>query len=300
MNFLSVDDFTREQITRIFEIAESIESGSEEMSLKEGSTLALLFEKPSTRTRVSFEAAMAQLGGHSIYIDARTSQLSRGETIADTAKVLSSYVDFIAARLYKHSDLVELANNSTIPVINALTDLEHPCQALSDIYTIQQIKKKLRGLKLVFAGDVANNVANSLMLAGAKMGLEIALVGPKKCIPNSLYFTKAREYSAVEFYSDIKEGVRDADVIYTDTFVSMGEEAEAKERLEMFAPYQVNDKMLSYAASDAIVMHCLPAHRGEEITAEVLDGPRSVVWQQAKNKMLLEKAILLYLSEKSV
>ncbi|MGC8586963.1 MAG: ornithine carbamoyltransferase [Candidatus Micrarchaeia archaeon] len=300
MNFLSVDDFTREQITRIFEIAESIESGSEEMSLKEGSTLALLFEKPSTRTRVSFEAAMAQLGGHSIYIDARTSQLSRGETIADTAKVLSSYVDFIAARLYKHSDLVELANNSTIPVINALTDLEHPCQALSDIYTIQQIKKKLRGLKLVFAGDVANNVANSLMLAGAKMGLEIALVGPKKCIPNSLYFTKAREYSTVEFYSDIKEGVRDADVIYTDTFVSMGEEAEAKERLEMFAPYQVNDKMLSYAASDAIVMHCLPAHRGEEITAEVLDGPRSVVWQQAKNKMLLEKAILLYLSEKSV
>ena len=300
MNFLSVDDFTREQITRIFEIAESIESGSEEMSLKEGSTLALLFEKPSTRTRVAFEASMAQLVGHSIYIDARTSQLSRGETIADTAKVLSSYVDFIAARLYKHSDLVELANNSTIPVINALTDLEHPCQALSDIYTIQQIKKKLRGLKLVFAGDVANNVANSLMLSGAKMGLEIALVGPKKCIPNSLYFTKAREYSAVEFYSDIKEGVRDADVIYTDTFVSMGEEAEAKERLEMFAPYQVNDKMLSYAASDAIVMHCLPAHRGEEITAEVLDGPRSVVWQQAKNKMLLEKAILLYLSEKSV
>jgi len=210
MNFLSVDDFTKEQITEIFEIADNLQAGSVEMSLKEGSTLALLFEKPSTRTRVSFEAAMAQLGGHSIYIDARTSQLSRGETVADTAKVLSSYVDFIAARLFKHSDLIELANNSTVPVINALTDIEHPCQALSDIYTIQQIKKRLRGIKLVFAGDIANNVANSLMLAGAKMGLEISLVGPKDYMPNSVYFTKAREYSSVEAYSDIKEGVRNA------------------------------------------------------------------------------------------
>jgi len=300
MNFLSVDDFTKEQITEIFEIADNLQAGSVEMSLKEGSTLALLFEKPSTRTRVSFEAAMAQLGGHSIYIDARTSQLSRGETVADTAKVLSSYVDFIAARLFKHSDLIELANNSTVPVINALTDIEHPCQALSDIYTIQQIKKRLRGIKLVFAGDIANNVANSLMLAGAKMGLEISLVGPKDYMPNSVYFTKAREYSSVEAYSDIKEGVRNADVIYTDTFVSMGEENEAKERLAKFSPYQVNGKMLSYAKNDAIVMHCLPAHRGEEITSEVIDGPKSVVWQQAKNKMLIEKAILLYLSEKSI
>jgi len=300
MNFLSVDDFTKEQITEIFEIADNLQAGSVEMSLKEGSTLALLFEKPSTRTRVSFEAAMAQLGGHSIYIDARTSQLSRGETVADTAKVLSSYVDFIAARLFKHSDLIELANNSTVPVINALTDIEHPCQALSDIYTIQQIKKRLRGIKLVFAGDIANNVANSLMLAGAKMGLEISLVGPKDYMPNSVYFTKAREYSSVEAYSDIKEGVRNADVIYTDTFVSMGEENEAKERLAKFSPYQVNGKMLSYAKNDAIVMHCLPAHRGEEITSEVIDGPKSVVWQQAKNKMLIEKAILLYLSEKNI
>jgi len=299
MNFISVADLSKEEITEIFNIADDLKHERVGIALKEDAVAALIFEKPSTRTRVSFEVAMAQLGGHSIYIDSRTSQLSRGESIADTAKVLSGYVDFIIARLYKHDDIVELANNATVPVINALTDLEHPCQALSDLYTIQEVKKKLRGLKLAFVGDIAANTANSLMLAGAKMGIEIALVGPKNYMPNTFYFTKAREYSKVETYNNIKEGVADADVIYTDTFVSMGQEAEAEERKKLFAPYQVNKTLVSYAKKDAIVMHCLPAHRGEEITSDVLDGPQSVVWQQAKNKLLVEKAILLYLSEKS-
>lgn len=299
MNFISVGDLSKEEISRIFNIADDLKHERVEIALKEDAVAALIFEKPSTRTRVSFEVAMAQLGGHSIYIDSRTSQLSRGESIADTAKVLSGYVDFIIARLYKHEHIVELANNATVPVINALTDLEHPCQALSDLYTIQEVKKRLRGLKLAFVGDIAANTANSLMLAGAKMGVEIALVGPKNYMPNTFYFTKAREYSKVEIYNNIREGVSDADVIYTDTFVSMGQEAEAEERKKLFAPYQVNKTLLSYAKKDAIVMHCLPAHRGEEITDDVLDGPQSVVWQQAKNKLLVEKAILLYLSEKS-
>ena len=299
MNFISVADLSKEEISEIFNIADDLKHGKVEVALKEDAVAALIFEKPSTRTRVSFEVAMAQLGGHSIYIDSRTSQLSRGESIADTAKVLSGYVDFIIARLYKHDDILELANNATVPVINALTDLEHPCQALSDLYTIQEVKKKFRGLKLAFVGDIAANTANSLMLAGAKMGMEIALVGPKNYMPNTFYFTKAREYSKVETYNNIKEGVADADVIYTDTFVSMGQEAEAEERKKLFAPYQVNKTLVSYAKKDAIVMHCLPAHRGEEITSDVLDGPQSVVWQQAKNKLLVEKAILLYLSEKS-
>ena len=300
MNFISVADLSKEEITEIFNIADDLKHERVGIALKKDAVAALIFEKPSTRTRVSFEVAMAQLGGHSIYIDSRTSQLSRGESIADTAKVLSGYVDFIIARLYKHDDIVELANNATVPVINALTDLEHPCQALSDLYTIQEVKKKLRGLKLAFVGDIAANTANSLMLAGAKMGMEIALVGPKNYMPNTFYFTKAREYSKVDTYNNIKEGVADADVIYTDTFVSMGQEAEAEERRKLFAPYQVNKTLVSYAKKDAIVMHCLPAHRGEEITSDVLDGPQSVVWQQAKNKLLVEKAILHYLSEKSI
>jgi ornithine carbamoyltransferase len=299
MNFISIADISKEDIQRIFDIADDLKQGRSEIALKEDSVAALIFEKPSTRTRVSFEVAMAQLGGHSIYIDSRTSQMSRGESIADTAKVLSQYVDFIIARLYKHDDIIEFAKNATVPVINALTDLEHPCQALSDLYTIQEVKKKLRGLKLSFVGDIAANTANSLMLAASKMGMEVALIGPKNYMPNTFYFTKAREYSKVGVYNNIKEGVEDSDVIYTDTFVSMGQEAEAEERRKLFAPYQVNKTLVSYAKKDAIVMHCLPAHRGEEITSDILDGPQSVVWQQAKNKLLIEKAILLYLSERS-
>ncbi len=292
-----MDDLSKDQISRIFEIADDLKSGTATIALKTGAILAMFFEKPSTRTRVSFEAAITQLGGHGIYIDSRTTQHSRGESWSDTGKMLSSYVDFIAARLYNHSDIVELANNSTVPVINALTDLEHPTQALTDLYTIYEVKNRLKGLKIAFIGDIAANTANSLMLAGVKMNMSISLVGPKGYMPNERYFTKAREYGMVDVYNDIKEGVADADVLYTDTFVSMGQENDTEKRLKLFAPYQLNSKVLGYAKSDAVVMHCLPAHRGEEITADVIDGPRSIVFRQAKNKLLIAKAVLLYLSE---
>jgi ornithine carbamoyltransferase len=297
LNFISSDDFSKEQIGHIFKISDDIKDNKQEASIREHSTMALIFEKPSTRTRLSFAVAMAQLGGVAIYIDALTSQLSRGESIADTARVIGGYCDFIAARLYRHADIVELASASPVPVINALTDLEHPTQALADIYTIMQHFDSVKGLKIAFLGDVASNTANSLMLTGAKLGAEIALIGPAGYQPNSVYFNRAREYSKVHLYSSISEGLEDSQIVYTDTFVSMGQEAEADKRKKLFSQYQLNSKALSYASEKALVMHCLPAHRGEEITADVIDGTRSIVWEQAKNKLLINKAIILYLSE---
>ncbi len=292
-------DLSRDQINRIFEIAESIKSGKEKIALKEHAVLALLFEKPSTRTRLSFEVAMAQLGGQAVYMYSETTQMERGETIVDTAKLLGSYCDFIAARLYNHSDIIEIANNSGIPVINALTDLEHPTQSLADAYTILQHFNNLRDVKIAFMGDIASNMANSLMITAAKLGAEVALVGPyEKYPPNSFYLNHAREYSKVYYYSSIEEGLADADIVYTDTFVSMGQEHEAEKRRNLFSQYQLNEKNLSYASHDALVMHCLPAHRGEEITTQVIDGPRSIVWEQARNSLLINKAIILFLSER--
>lgn len=300
MNFLSVDDISNEQIKDIFEIADDIKSGKGKLSIGKGTTLALLFEKPSTRTRVSFEVAMARLGGSSIYLDFKTSQLSRGETIEDTSKVLSLYVDFIAARLFSHETLLALANSASIPVINALTDLEHPTQSLADLYTIREKKGRIRGLRIAFLGDVAQNTANSLMLAAVKLGASFALVGPKKFAPNPTYLLKSREHGVVEIYDDMEGGLEAVDVIYTDTFVSMGQEHEAEEKKSLFAPYQLNGTTLKYAKGDAVVMHPLPAFREVEITEEVLNGPQSIIWEQAANKLLLEQAILLYLSEKSI
>lgn len=298
MNLLSSDDLSKDSINKIFEIADKLTRGNEEASLKEHAILLLYFEKPSTRTSVSFEVAVSQFGGDFVYITPEITQRSRGETIGDTFKVLSSYCDFIAARLYKHEDLLEIAKASSVPVINALTDLEHPTQALADVYTIRQKKKNIRNLRIAFVGDIASNTCNSLMLTAGKLGAEIVLVSPKACIPNSKYVAKAREYTKVVITDNPKDGLEDADVIYTDTFVSMGQEAEAARRRKLFEDYQVNQKLVAMAKEDAIVMHCLPAHRGEEITSDVLDGPQSVAWEQAKNKLLVDKAILVYLSQK--
>ncbi len=296
MNILSSNDISKDQINKIFEIADNLKENKEETAIKENSVLSLLFEKPSTRTRLSFEAAMAQLGGKSVYIDAQTTHLSRGESIGDTSRVLSSYSDFIAARMYSQDDLIELAGYSSVPVINALTDLEHPTQALADMYTIKAHRKNLHNTRIAFVGDIASNTANSLMITASKMGSSMVLIGPKGYLPNSTYFNKAREYGNVEVTTSIEDGMDNIDVIYTDTFVSMGQEKIAEERRKLFAGYQVDQHAVDAANSDAIVMHCLPAHRGEEISADVLDGPKSVVWEQAKNKMLIAKAILLYLS----
>ncbi len=297
MNFISSDDLSREQIMKIFRIADDLKSNKVEITIKEHAVLALLFEKPSTRTRISFEVAMTQLGGHAIYLDKQAMQMSRGETLSDTAKVISSYCDFIAARMFDQSQLVELSESSTIPVINALTDLEHPTQALADVYTIMQHVGRINNAKIAFLGDIAANTANSLMITAAKLGAEIALVGPQEYPPNSTYYNRAREYSKVYTDSSAESGLEDADIVYTDTYVSMGQEAQTEYRRKMFAPYQLNAKTMSYADKTALAMHCLPAHRGEEITGDILDGPKSIAWEQSANKLLLNKALLLYLSE---
>jgi ornithine carbamoyltransferase len=298
MHLLGVDDISKEQITDIFAIADNIVAGKSTTSIKDEAVLALLFEKPSTRTRLSFEVAMRRLGGHAVYIDTKTSQISRGESLEDTARVISLYVDFIVARFNHHEDLLTLANYSAVPVINGLSDVAHPTQALADIYTILNEKKKIKGIRIAFVGDIAQNTTNSLMLAAVKMGAEMALIAPKNYPPNSKYLIKAREYGAVDIYDSMSEGLANVDIIYTDTFVSMGFEAQAEQRKAMFADYQVNSKALDMAPRTAQVMHPLPAFRGEEITADVLEGPRSLVWKQAKNKLLLAEAIILYLSEK--
>lgn len=297
MNLLSANDLSKDAVNRIFEIADSFVSGKQTASIKEHSVLALYFEKPSTRTRLSFEVAMTQLDGHSIFIDSRTTQSVRGETYGDTAKMLSSYCDFIAARLHRHADLVEMANSSSVPVINALTELEHPTQALADLYTIYAHKKTMRGVKIAFLGDVQNNTFNSLMTLAVKEGAEISLISPKDYAPRAKYTARAREFSKVIVTDDLADGLDGADIVYTDTFVSMDQEGEAEKRKALFAPYQLNQKALDHADRDALVMHPLPAHRGEEITADVLDGPRSIVVEQAKNKLLLNKALILYLSQ---
>ncbi len=295
MNLLGIGDVSKAQILEIFKIADEAKAGKLR-GLLGGRALSLLFEKPSTRTRVSFEAAMLMLGGTSIYLDSQRIHLSRGETYGDTAKVLSLYTDFIAARLFDHSNILEMARTSNVPVINALTDMEHPCQALSDLYTIRDAKG-LKGTKVAFIGDIAANTANSLMLCASKLGLEVSMVGPLGVTPNQKFLKCARKLSEVEVSDDIKEGLSGADVVYTDTWVSMGQEAAAKKRAELFHDYQLNASVLGYAKKTAIVMHCLPAHRGEEITSEVLDGKCSVIWKQARNKMFIEAAILVYLYE---
>ena len=300
MHFLSADDVSKQQIEEIFKIADELKFGKTGLELKAGAIAVLLFEKPSTRTMISFEVAMAQLGGNFIYVDSRTTQLSRGESWADTAKVMSSYVDFIIPRLFRHDDLLQIAANSSVPVINALTDQEHPTQALADIYTIREIKKSLKGLKIALLGDIANNTFNSLMMIATKLGMEVALVGPKGYYPSAKFLTKAKEYGIAKVYDGIEEGVEGSDVLYTDTFISMGEENETAQRRKLFMPYQINPGVLALANPKAIVMHPLPAHRGEEITAEVIDGKQSVVFQQAKNKLLIEKAIILYIAGKEL
>ncbi len=265
----------------------------------DGRTLAMLFEKSSTRTRVSFEVAMAQMGGHAVYLDFAGSQMSRGESVADTGRVLGRYCNAIMARLYRQADLVEMAKYSEVPVINGLTDAEHPCQALADIMTMAERGKAIKGKKFAFAGDCSFNMANSLMLICAKSGMEVSLACPAKYPPQEKYVKEAKKFAKVQVEQDAQKGVAGADVIYTDVWVSMGQEGEKAQRMSDFMPYQVNAELLANAKNDAIVMHCLPAHRGMEITSDVLDGKQSAVWDQAENRLHVQKAILLKLLEKA-
>lgn len=262
-----------------------------------GATLGLLFEKPSTRTRVSFEAGMNQLGGQSLFLSTTDIQLCRGETIADTARVLSRYLDGLVIRTYDHAIVEEWAQQATIPVINGLTDLCHPCQALSDLLTIQEKKGRLKGVKFAYVGD-GNNVSNSLIEAAAKVGMRISVACPGGYEPDQRIVDMARieaekTGATVTLTENPHIAVKEADVIYTDVWISMGREREQSRRLKILAPYQLNERLLKGARPDAIVMHCLPAHRGQEITAGVLDGKHSVVLDQAENRLHMQKAILV-------
>ncbi|HET6846534.1 MAG TPA: ornithine carbamoyltransferase [Anaerolineales bacterium] len=268
-----------------------------------GRMLGLVFQKPSTRTRVSFEAGMNQLGGQAIVLPMGDIQLSRGESVADTARVLSRYLDAIVVRTFDHAIVEEWAREATIPVINGLTDLNHPCQALSDLLTIQEKKGRLKGMKIAYVGD-GNNVTNSLIEAASKMGMTIAVGCPAGYQPDQhivdLARVEAQKTGAViEIGADPLVAVKDADVLYTDVWISMGREREQARRLKTLAPYQLNERLLKRAKPDALVMHCLPAHRGEEISAEVLDGPQSVVLDQAENRLHMQKAILVRLLGKT-
>ena len=264
-----------------------------------GKTLGLLFNKASTRTRVSFQVAMTQLGGSSLFLAEQDLQLKRGETIADSARVLSRYLDGLVIRTSGHDLLKEWAEDATIPVINGLTDLHHPCQALGDLLTLRERFGQLKGLKLAYIGD-GNNMAHSLIEAAALTGMEIHLACPKGYEPHPLIVEASRILgrqtgSVLKMALNPAEAAEDADVLYTDVWVSMGQEKESKLRLKRFRPYQINKRLLAVAKPSAVVMHCLPAHRGMEITAEVMEGKQSIIWDQAENRLHIQKAILEWL-----
>jgi ornithine carbamoyltransferase len=308
-HLLSMQDLTSKEIEAILDLSGELKQKlrkGEPHQLLYGKTLGMLFAKPSTRTRVSFETAMTQLGGHAIYMGLNDLQLGRGETIADTARTLSGYVDAVMARLFKQEDIVELARFSKVPVINGLTDTHHPCQTLADLMTIREKKGTLKGLKLAWVGD-GNNVCNSLMLGCTLVGMNVSVACPRGYEPPADIVAQAKKNAAktgakVEISNDPKKAVAGADVIYTDAWTSMGQEKEREQRLMGFQGYQVNVELLKHAKKDVIFMHCLPAHRGEEVADAVIDGPHSIVWAQAENRMHAQKGILVVLmgAEKSL
>jgi len=297
-DFLSLGDYKPDEIYHL--LARALDFKRRRLQnrphrLLQGKTVALIFNKPSTRTRVSFETAITDLGADSIFLNANDLQLGRGETIEDTGKVLSRYVDALVIRTHEHEELERLAAVSSIPIINALTNRYHPCQALADLMTILEKKDRLSGIKLAYVGD-GNNVCNSLMLAAAKAGMKLAIATPKGYEPEASVIEEAKTYKTginnIKITRKIAQAVKGADVIYTDVWTSMGQEEEAKERRAVFADYQLNSEVLELASPSAIVMHCLPAHRGEEISADVIDGKQSVVFDQAENRLHAQKALL--------
>ena len=297
-HLISMADLSNEEIIELLDMAEDLKEKrlrGKVTDLLKNKSLAMIFEKSSTRTRVSFEAGMADLGGHALYLNYRDIQIGRGETVADTARVLSGYVHGITARVNSHDTVVDLAEHASVPVINALSDKEHPCQILADLLTIQEYKNRLDGLKYAWIGD-GNNVCNSAILGCAIVGMDIVVACPEGYEPDEDIVAQARAMGGnVTITNDPAEAAKDADVFYTDVWISMGDEDELEKRMHDLANYQINSELVALAKHDAIVMHCLPAHRGEEITAEVLDGPHSVVFEQAENRMHAQKALMLKL-----
>jgi ornithine carbamoyltransferase len=295
----SLYDLTKEEMEQVFKTSELLKLQSlrgQEHPLLKGKTLAMIFEKPSTRTRVSFEVGMWQLGGYALYLSSADLQLGRGETIGDTARVLSRYVQGIMARVFAHQTILDLVKYSKVPVINGLSDFSHPCQGLADLFTVCEKKGKLEGLKLAYVGD-GNNVAHSLLYGCSKMGTNIVLGCPKGYEPDPKVVAQAKEEAKrrgceVKVTYDPKEAVKEADIVYTDVWASMGKEKEREERIKALKPYQVNAQLVKGAREDYIFMHCLPAHRGEEVTDEVADSKNSVIFDQAENRMHTQKAVM--------
>lgn len=298
-DLLSLHHFTPDEIILILDTADNLkklQKRGEKHQYLSGKTLGMIFQKSSTRTRVSFEVGIYQLGGQALFLSSSDIQLGRGETVADTARVLSRYVDGIMIRTFAQSDVEQLAHHAGIPVINGLTDLLHPCQILADLQTIREYKGRLAGLKLAYVGD-GNNVAHSLLFGCAKTGINITVASPEGYKPSSEIVSAAREDAretgaVIEVVTDPAEAVAKADVVVTDVWASMGQEAEQAQRAGLFPPYQVNEQLVKHASDDFIFLHCLPAHRGEEVTAGILDGLRSVVWDEAENRLHVQKAVM--------
>lgn len=293
-HLLKMMDLSCEEITELLNLADQLKyerkNGIEHPRLQ-GKTLGMIFQKSSTRTRVSFETGMFQLGGSALFLSPRDLQIGRGEPLEDTARVLSRYLDCLMIRTFEQDEVENFAKYGSIPVINGLTDFAHPCQALADLLTIREYKGKLEGLKMCYIGD-GNNMANSLTVAGLKTGMKVSLATPKAYVPDAKILDFAKDYEGFVLTEDIYEAAKDADVICTDVWASMGQEEEAEMRKKVFKGYQVNADLLKVAASDAMVLHCLPAHRGEEITADVFEAHANEIFDEAENRLHAQKAVL--------
>ena len=300
-DFLSIADLTREEIYDIFELTRDLKKKTknrQEHHLLKGYTLAMIFAKPSARTRISFETGIYQLGGSALYLAPGDIGIGSREAVKDIAQVISRYNDLIMARLFDHKDIKDLAEYASVPVINGLTDYNHPCQIMADAFTVLEHFDRIEHLKVTYIGD-GNNVANSWINFASKIPMHLVVCTPRNYEPDADTYQQARNagLSQIEILSDPKQAVKDSDVLYTDVWASMGQEAEAEKRKQIFRPYQLNSELLKLAKSDAKVMHCLPAHRGDEITDEVIDGPQSIVFDEAENRMHIQKAIMVKLAQ---
>ncbi len=293
-HFLAIPDFSRRELDALFDLADQMREGDYTRTPLAGKTLAMIFMKASTRTRVSFEVGTFQLGGHALFLSPRDVQLGRGEPIADTARVLSRYVDGIMIRTFAHADVEELARHASVPVINGLTDLLHPCQVLADVLTIRQHLGTYEGKKVAWIGD-GNNMANSWINAAYRLGFQLTLACPEGYEPDRAILERARRHADVRVVRDPREAAEGAHVVNTDVWASMGQEDEADERALVFTNYRLDKAAVDRASEEVLVMHCLPAHRGQEITDGVIDGPHSVVWDQAENRLHTQKALLAWL-----
>lgn len=308
-DFLSITDLDAKEIWQVLFMAkklkEELKSKGKNNPLLKNKQMVMLFEKPSLRTKLSFDFAFDQLGGHPVYFGANEVSLGKRELVSDVAQVISSMADLVVARVFNHKDLVYLAENSNIPVINALSDLEHPCQALADLLTIWEVKGKLENLTVAYIGDGDNNVPHSLFLGCVLLGINFSCASPKGYWMNKEIVEQAKKIAKVTGAKiieteDPKEAVMNADVVYTDTWVSMGDEAEQNERLEIFKSYQVNQELMNLANKDVVFMHDMPAYRGNEVTSEVIDGPSSIIFQQAENRLHAQKSLMLWLLSQNV